>query len=127
METPSPAARAPTPPRLRRARPADAEVLARIHVAAWRDAYAGILPATLLARLDVDARARSWREILGQTRPGLPTLLAVRGGETVGFAGWMPSRDPDADTLTGELAAIYLVRAAWGSGVGARLHDACID
>jgi GNAT superfamily N-acetyltransferase len=48
-------------------------------------------------------------------------LLALRDEEVVGVA---VSR---VDECTGELRALYVVPAEWGSGTGNRLHDAAVD
>ncbi|HEX2356272.1 MAG TPA: N-acetyltransferase, partial [Micromonosporaceae bacterium] len=50
-----------------RVRPAtadDADAIAAVHVQGWQAGYAGIMPADTLAGLDVDERARRWRERL---------------------------------------------------------------
>jgi GNAT superfamily N-acetyltransferase len=54
--------------------------------------------------------------------------VAASGAEVVGFAGYGPSRDADADPgRTGELAMIYLLPQAWGAGVGRELMAAAVD
>ena len=35
---------------------ADAEAIARLHVASWREAYAGIVPQAILDAVDLDDR-----------------------------------------------------------------------
>jgi hypothetical protein len=46
---------------IRPARPADAPALAAVHVATWRDAYAGLLPDEFLAPAgDQITRRRCW-------------------------------------------------------------------
>ena len=42
---------------IRRAVAEDADAIAAIHVAGWRETYAGILPAAHLAALSVERRA----------------------------------------------------------------------
>jgi hypothetical protein len=44
--------------------PADLRRVAEIHVAAWRHAYAGILPAERLAELDLDEQTELRRSTL---------------------------------------------------------------
>ena len=45
---------------LRDARPGDGPEIGRIHAASWRAAYAGILPAVYLERLDAGRLGRTW-------------------------------------------------------------------
>ena len=46
---------------IRPAVPGDAEAIAAVHLATWRDAYAGILPADFLDALRVNEFAQRWR------------------------------------------------------------------
>lgn len=97
----------------------DASTIARIHIASWREAYAGIVPETYLASIDADARERRWVEILsgGEHR----TWIAEVDRRTVGFASVGPSRDEDAEPGVQELYSIYLDPEAWGRGVAREL------
>lgn len=97
----------------------DASTIARIHIASWREAYAGIVPETYLASIDADARERRWVEILsgGEHR----TWIAEVDRRTVGFASVGPSRDEDAEPGDQELYSIYLDPEAWGRGVAREL------
>lgn len=88
----------------------DADAVARIHVEAWRAAYAHALPAEGLAGLSVEQRAGLHRRS--------PPIVAERDGEIVGFVGVGRSRDDDAD---GEVYAIYVRPDLWGTGVGREL------
>ena len=110
---------------VRTARVADAEDLARVHVAGWQHAYRGLMPDDYLDALD-------WRDRVEQRRAGLAdaavsTYVAVQGGEVVGFAAHGPSRDDDlpGGQVT-EVYAIYLREAALGQGVGSALLGRCI-
>src|SRR5881398_2402612 len=108
--------------KVRRATPADALGIAEVNVASWRGAYAGLLPQPFLDSLSVESRTGQWRRQLED--PSVVALVAVDAGDSViGFASTGPSRDADADDSTGELYAIYLHPSAWGSGIGAALHD----
>ena len=109
---------------VRPATPEDAAAIARVHVAAWRWAYAGLLDDALLAGLDVDASRRLWEQVASEGRKTL--LVAERDGAVVGFVAAGRSRDEDATDVTGEIYAIYLLREAQGSGVGAALMDAAL-
>jgi ribosomal protein S18 acetylase RimI-like enzyme len=95
--------------------PADAERLARCQLDCWGEAYAVLADPVRLAALlaDVDARVRRWHEILaGPAR----VRLAEDDGEAVGFATVVPG-DP------AYLAALYVRRSHWSTGLGQRLLD----
>ncbi len=100
---------------IRTANPDDARSIARVHVASWREAYAGIIPDDYLSSLDVDAREQRWHDILAD--PTWQTWIAEFARRTVGFASLGPSRDEDAEPGDLELYAIYLDPEAWGRGV----------
>jgi GNAT superfamily N-acetyltransferase len=102
---------------VRPATPADAEVLARLHLDVWDDAYTGLMPQQLLddRREKVDERIARWREILIDGTE--PTYVAAGPEGLVGFASTGAGRDNDVDTEL-ELMALYVRAAHWGTGVG---------
>lgn len=109
--------------RLRPPTPADVADLARVHVAAWRAAYRGIIPDAVLRALSEESFARTWAHRL--THEPRSTLLAEARGEVVGFGVAGPSRDPDATgRRVGELHALYLLPEHWDTGAGWRLWQA---
>jgi len=114
---------------VRPARAEDAGQIAFVHVRSWQGAYRGLLPQAFLDGLDVAQRTRTWEQALaGPDDPKAAVLVADDGGSVIGFVGYFPSRDPDADpVLTGEIGAIYLLPGAWGGGIGRRLMDAALD
>ncbi|MFL6060264.1 MAG: GNAT family N-acetyltransferase [Marmoricola sp.] len=66
--------------------------------------------------------AEVWAHKLGT---GDPFLVAVDGGQVLGFAYASPFRDRPAYHRTREVS-VYLHRAARGEGLGARLYDALL-
>ena len=109
-------------PALRVATSDDASAIARIRVDSWRAAYAGIVPARILERMDAAAFAPRLALRLGGADHG--TLVAqAAGGAVVGFVIAGPSRDEDARGA-GEIEAIYLAPGARGRGIGAALLEA---
>lgn len=79
--------------RLREATPPDAAALGALHVAAWRGAYAGILPPSLLDGLSSDRSAAMWRAVLDDP-PGhgdAALFVAESGDDTVASARASPS------------------------------------
>lgn len=108
---------------IRRALPADADAIAVVHVAAWRETYAGIMGAETLAGLSVERRALNWYRRLTEAGSDLAVFIAERGGALVGFAASGKGRDPDVPA-NGEIHGIYLLRAHQRSGIGRALMRA---
>ncbi len=100
----------------------DAPAIAVVHVQAWREAYAHLLPADFLAALDVDARAARWRDIVAE--PGVDVVVAERDGVLVGWASAGPGRGETPRDR--ELEGIYVLAAHHGSGAGQALLDAAV-
>jgi len=108
---------------VRPAVPDDAESVAFVHVATWREAYAGLVPEAVLAELDEIARAHMWRRALEQGR----SLWVACDEEIVGFVSCGPARDEgDAPGRTGEIYALYVRASHWGRGVGRPLMRAAL-
>ena len=108
---------------LREATVADADAIAEVHVAAWRWAYDGLLPASLLAALTVEDRSAAWLPILADA-PGAVTVAVADGGGIVGFVSVGPTPDEDDPTPgTGALFALYLHPDVVGTGVGKALLE----
>ena len=106
---------------IRPATPADAERIAAVHIASWREAYQGAVPDDYLAALDEPSRAEHWRESLSDLDRGHSVWVAQDEDEIVGFSYLGPSRDEDADRTTMEIYSIYLDPHAWGRGVAREL------
>lgn len=103
---------------------ADAADIARVHVAAWRAAYRGMLTPAFLAGLDVGARAEQWRNWL--QLPERRTLVAKQRGAVLGFCAMGPARDPDANASTSEVYALYVDEPYWRTGHGRALLERAI-
>lgn len=102
--------------------PADAEALARVHVASWRETYRGLLPDAYLARMSEESHTRRFARALLRPGPDDVTLAAADRGGIVGYAQGGPSRRQRPGEA--EVATLYLLKAAQGRGVGARLLTA---
>ena len=97
----------------------DCDLVAEVHVAAWRAAYEGLLPPEFLTALSVERRAAAWRQILQERQSEL--LLARSDADLMGFVSFGRSRDEDALPERGEIWSIYLHPQHWSSGVGRAL------
>jgi ribosomal protein S18 acetylase RimI-like enzyme len=94
----------------------DADPIARVHVASWQKAYAGLMPDELLSSLDPAERAEDWRRLLRTTEE--EALVAIQECEVVGVSYFGRARDEDAGVKVGEVQAIYVHPAYWRRGVG---------
>ncbi len=104
---------------IRRAGLDDARAVAAAHVGTWEEAYRGLVPDELLERLDLEEREGFWRQILtGETQ----TWVGEVDGAVAGFVSVGATREADRPGW-GELYAIYVRAAHWGSGLGGELLE----
>lgn len=104
----------------------DAEAIPRVHIASWQVAYRGQIPDAYLNGLanEMPRRIEFWRSALQRApEQGRRLFVAERDGFVVGFLSCGPSEDPDRDSETGEIYAIYLHPSAWGTGTGRALFE----
>jgi len=111
---------------IRAASPADAEAIARVHIAAWKTTYAGLVPERFIARRTAwDVRYPMWVERLAA---GPTAYVAEDAGGMFGFASAcpMPDRPHDHEPLLYDayLQAIYLLAARQRHGAGRALLGA---
>jgi ribosomal protein S18 acetylase RimI-like enzyme len=115
---------------VRPARVTDAEGVARVQARTWQDAYAQIMPADVLARLDrqIEARIERVRQHLSEGR--FQTLVAEVHRAVAGFVTYGAYRDNDRpdelDPAVGEVLAIYVDPRRQGRGAGRSLMDAAV-
>jgi ribosomal protein S18 acetylase RimI-like enzyme len=93
--------------------------IARVHVASWREAYAGLIPADVLANVDLADRAARWRSYLGAG--GYPTFLALVAGEPAGFIRTGQQGEPLCEGADGHIYALYVLQRFHRRGIGRRL------
>jgi len=99
--------------------PFDAEALAEVHVASWRETYLGILPDDFLARMSTRDHARRW--LRGLTRPE-PLDVTLAAGDADGLVGYVSggrSRHPRPDEA--EIHTLYVLQKAQRAGLGREL------
>jgi GNAT superfamily N-acetyltransferase len=106
---------------VRPAREADASGLAEVHAAAWREAYAGIIPALTLERMIARRGAPWWRGMLGRRM----LLVLEVGGAIAGYASVAPASGRGRPGAA-ELQELYLAPQYQGIGLGARLFTAAL-
>jgi GNAT superfamily N-acetyltransferase len=107
----------------------DAPAIAAVQVRAWRATYADLLPPEVLAELDPDDLAASWRTSLGRPNDARNrVLVALERNLVTGFVVTGPAADPDCDPVAiGELTDLTVDPHKRGAGHGSRLLQACAD
>jgi GNAT superfamily N-acetyltransferase len=108
---------------IRAARPGEGLALAETKRASWQAAYRGLLPDSFLDELELVPAPAAWEDAIDR---GAPPFVAVDGDRMVGVAAVGPARGDDAAPGRGHLYLIYALPHVWGTGVGARLHAACM-
>jgi GNAT superfamily N-acetyltransferase len=101
----------------------DAAGIARVHLQAWRESYAHLLPAEALASLQQGPREAKWREIMAAGTSEV--WVACEGADIVGWASAGAGRDGDGPRPR-ELEGIYVLASSYGSGAGQLLLDAAV-
>ncbi|GAB3068241.1 GNAT family N-acetyltransferase [Nocardioides zeae] len=104
--------------------PDDAEALADLHVATWRETYGHLLPPGFLSAAYVEGRRRMWVQVLGRPRDDVVVRVAEGSSGLVGFSWAGPPLEalPDGGRSR-QLYALYVRAAHHGTGVGQRLLD----
>ena len=88
---------------------ADAADLGIIHYQSWLQTYTGLIDQNFLSQQRFEAEGCK------------QFLIALVDGSPAGFCHYCKSRDPDADSLTGEIQAIYLLKEYQQQGIGTAL------
>jgi ribosomal protein S18 acetylase RimI-like enzyme len=97
----------------------EAEAIALLHIACWREAYAGIVPGEALAGVDPDERARKWRTSIAD--PDSLVRAAYEGAVPVGLVLAHPANDPRLTGCDGQIAALYVAASHYRLKLGSRL------
>ena len=112
---------------IRKATIDDASAIATVHVAAWREAYPGIVPDEFLRNLSVQRRTAQWVNTLSANNNMYHhAFVAEMDGQIVGFSNYGEPQLKGTE-FDGELFAIYILRAAHKQGVGRRLVNAAAN
>src|ERR1700709_2070227 len=105
---------------IRGARAGDAEAIAAVHDAAWRDAYRGIIPGRELEKMIARRGPRWWHlAIVRKSR-----LVVLDFDETIGgYASYGRNRVPSMP-YGAEIFELYIAPEFQGLGFGRRLFEA---
>ena len=71
----------------------DAPGIARVHIQAWRECYAHLLPAATLAGLEQGPREARWRKIIAAATSNI--WVACAGQDIVGWVSAGAGRDDE--------------------------------
>lgn len=99
----------------------EAEAIAHLHIACWREAYEGIVPADALAAADLSARTEKWRRNLTD---GSFALAAFDDETPVAFILARPNDDPAIPGADGQIAALYVLASHHRLKLGTKLMAA---
>jgi ribosomal protein S18 acetylase RimI-like enzyme len=97
----------------------DAEAIARLHVAVWRETYRDLAPPDAFAALDDQHRLASWREKLSRFE-GPVVSVAEYSRAVVAFAAYGYSELPGLPQKL-EIMHLYVSSAHQRKGIGRRL------
>ena len=112
--------------KIRQAVKADAEAIAKIHIAGWRSSYGGLVEQDYLDELSIEEKSSDWSKWLSEDT--VQVLMAETGdGTACGFSGFgklrtpIPGMSPIRPLYTGELYALYIMEEFWRQGIGTKL------
>jgi GNAT superfamily N-acetyltransferase len=103
---------------LRETTPNDIDEVAALFLRCWRESYADVLPAHVIAVFDAASAGELWGRVLAAPRAGFRVVVAVVDGRVVGVTRM--GRDPDEPTV-GHVFSLYVDPDAQGLGIGGRL------
>lgn len=106
----------------------DADEIARLNVATWREAYAHLLPTDFFTDEFIASRHAMWQRVLGEQHPAHVVRVAEVDGGLVGYGFSGPSFGAPGEELPRDrqLFALYVVAAHHGTGVAQALLDAVL-
>ena len=108
---------------IRRAALEDAEAIAEVHQAAWRGAYAGVIPHRALASMISRRGGQWWNNAI---RRAASILVLEIDGTVAGYATLGRNRARELPQQ-GEIYELYLRPEYQGVGLGRRLFSAARD
>ena len=104
-------------PIIRKARPADAEAVARIYVESWRDTYPLVLPGRVLRGMTIEGQSARWRNAIALAVREAVYVAEDEKGRVVGMTSMGRARDPGIG-YDAEIYTLYVDPLLTGRGVG---------
>jgi GNAT superfamily N-acetyltransferase len=105
---------------VRKARPADAEAVARVYVNAWRDTYPLILPARILIGMSIEGQCARWRNAIAIAAREVVYVAEADNGTILGMSSMGRARDAGLG-YDAEIYTLYVDPPMTGRGVGRAL------
>lgn len=104
----------------RKARPGDADAIARIYVESWRDTYPSLLPAKLLLGLTLEGQTARWRSAIMMAARESVFVVEDDKQTVLGMTSLGRARD-SALGYDGEIYTLYVHPLVTGRGIGRAL------
>jgi ribosomal protein S18 acetylase RimI-like enzyme len=98
---------------------ADAEQIARVHVASWRIAYGEFMPPQQMAWISERRETRRAGDLI--RNPETPFLVAENDNSVVGFLAYGPPGDECDPKSTRQIYTFFVDPQRYRRGIGARL------
>jgi GNAT superfamily N-acetyltransferase len=111
---------------IRKARPGDAEAVARIYVESWRDTYPLVLPARLLASMTIEGQSARWRNAIALAAREAVYVAEDESGRIVGMTSMGRARDSGLG-YDAEIYTLYVAPLMTGAGIGRSLLAGAFD
>lgn len=96
----------------------DAAEIARVRITGWRESYAGLMPAEILAGLNIAEDEKRVRGAISDPANKSLRYVVEQNGRIVGMGACGTARGGDADVGRAEVYAIYLLNEAKRQGIG---------
>ena len=112
--------------RVRAAESAEATMIASVHDACWRAAYADLLPPVVLQSSSRADRERLWVALLAVPPEQRCAFVAVDGDTIVGCA-WGGPEESGEPHYRAEILGLYLLPAYQRRGLGRQLMAATVE
>jgi tagatose 1,6-diphosphate aldolase len=103
---------------IRKATVDDAEGKGYVHYQSWIETYSGLFPDEVFSNLSLERSVK-----LAKDHPE-NTYVAIMDNKIIGFCCYLESRDEDLKD-TGEIIAVYVLKAYQGRGIGSELMEVC--
>jgi len=105
---------------IRKARPSDADSIARIYIDAWQDTYPALLPSRLLLQMTMDGQVQRWRNAIAIAARETVYVAEDETGAILAMTSFGRSRDTGLG-FDGEIYTLYVDPVFTGMGVGGAL------
>jgi GNAT superfamily N-acetyltransferase len=106
-----------TLPIVRKARPLDAEAVARVYVESWRETYPLVLPARALSAMTIEGQSARWRNAIALAVREAVLVAEDEKGRILGMTSMGRARDTGVG-YDAEIYTLYVDPLMTGRGIG---------